>query len=178
MDNQEKINNLLEKLEHLAKKQEVFSNEVADIKEELIQLKSSAQQVPEKIEPVEKTETKKIPEKVAEISKGFFRDTNHRFIGGVCAGLGNYLGINRFLVRIVWILLTLFFGIGFFLYLILWMAVPKIKTEITYKKPVQKPSNLPPKQVKETIPPPVKKPLQISNELEKFIGLVHIQVIL
>ena len=36
MDNQEKINNLLEKLDHLAKKQEVFSKEVADIKEELI----------------------------------------------------------------------------------------------------------------------------------------------
>ena len=55
MDNQEKINNLLEKLEHLAKKQEVFSKEVAGIKEELIQLKSSAQQVPEKIEPVLQT---------------------------------------------------------------------------------------------------------------------------
>ena len=167
MNNQEKINNLLQKLDLLMQKQEAFSKEVAGIKEELTQLKSPDEQTPEKIK---KPNTKEIPEKVTEAPKGFFRDTPHRFIGGVCAGLGNYLGINRFLVRILWILLTLFFGIGFFLYLILWLAVPKIKTEITYQKPIQKPSSLSPKQVKETIPPPVKKPLQISNELEKFIG--------
>jgi len=170
MDNQEKINNLLEKLEHLAKKQEVFSKEVAGIKEELIQLKSSAQQVPEKIEPVEKTETKKIPEKVAEISKGFFRDTNHRFIGGVCSGLGNYLGLNRFLVRFLWILLSFFFGIGFFLYFILWIAVPKIKTETTYQKPVQTVSKVPLKDLEKTVQSRPNNPIQISNELEKFIG--------
>ena len=170
MDNQEKINNLLEKLEHLAKKQEVFSKEVADIKEELIQLKSSAQQVPEKIEPVEKTETKKIPEKVTETSKGFFRDTNHRFIGGVCSGLGNYLGLNRFLVRFLWILLSFFFGIGFFLYFILWIAVPKIKTETTYQKPVQTVSKVPLKDLEKTVQSRPNNPIQISNELEKFIG--------
>ena len=132
MDNQEKINNLLQKLDLLMQKQEAFSKEVAGIKEELTQLKSPDEQTPEKIK---KPDTKEIPEKVTEAPKGFFRDTPHRFIGGVCAGLGNYLGINRFLVRILWILLTLFFGIGFFLYLILWLAVPKIKTEITYQKP-------------------------------------------
>ena len=171
MDNQEKINNLLQKLDLLMQKQEAFSKEVAGIKEELIQLKSSAQQAPKQTEkPIEKPELKEVPTKVAETPKGFFRDTNHRFIGGVCAGLGNYLGINRYLVRFLWVLLSFFFGIGFFLYLILWMAVPKIKTEISYQKPIQKPSNLPPRQIKETVQSPVKKSIQISNELEKFIG--------
>ena len=171
MDTQEKIYNLLQKLDLLLQKQEVFSKEVEGIKEELIQLKSSAQQAPKQTEkPIENSGTKEIPEKVTEAPKGFFRDTQHRFIGGVCAGLGNYLGINRFLVRFLWILLTLFFGIGFFLYLILWIAVPKIKTAIIYQKPVQTASIVPPKDIKETVQRPVKKPIQISNELEKFIG--------
>ncbi|HEY5689751.1 MAG TPA: DUF2339 domain-containing protein [Yeosuana sp.] len=171
MDAQEKINDLLKKLDLLLQKQEVFSKEVAGIKEELIHLQSSAKQAPEKPEkPIENKQTIEIPEQVIESPKGFFRDTPHRFIGGVCAGLGNYLGINRYLVRVLWILLSVFFGIGFFLYLILWIAVPKIKTEITYQKPVQTASNLPSKEIKETIHRPVKKPLQISNELEKFIG--------
>ncbi len=172
MDTQEKINNLLKKLDLLLQKQEVFSKEVAGIKEELIQLQSSAKQSPNDVEkPLENSVSKEISKEVTETQKGFFRDTQHRFIGGVCAGLGNYLGINRFVIRFLWILLGIFFGIGFFLYLILWLAVPKIKIETTYQKPVQKhPSTQPPKQVKETIPAPVKKTFQISNELEKFIG--------
>ena len=49
MNNQEKINNLLQKLDLLMQKQEAFSKEVAGIKEELTQLKSPDEQTPEKI---------------------------------------------------------------------------------------------------------------------------------
>ena len=52
MDNQEKINNLLQKLDLLMQKQEAFSKEVAGIKEELTQLKSPDEQTPEKIKTI------------------------------------------------------------------------------------------------------------------------------
>ena len=36
-------------------------------------------------------------------------------IGGVCAGLGEYLGLDPTIVRIVWVLMVLFAGVGILL---------------------------------------------------------------
>ncbi|MBS1744884.1 MAG: PspC domain-containing protein [Bacteroidetes bacterium] len=54
----------------------------------------------------------------------FFRDENNKFLGGVCAGLGNYFGIDKLVIRILFVLFTLGFGFGILAYLILWAAVP------------------------------------------------------
>lgn len=54
----------------------------------------------------------------------FVRDENNKLIGGVCAGLANYFGIDKLVVRILFILFTLGFGFGFIVYLILWVAIP------------------------------------------------------
>ena len=50
-----------------------------------------------------------------------FRDENHKLLGGVCAGIANYFGIDKIVVRILFILGS---GITFIPYLILWVAVP------------------------------------------------------
>ncbi|HRI21994.1 MAG TPA: PspC domain-containing protein, partial [Panacibacter sp.] len=50
-----------------------------------------------------------------------FRDENNKLLGGVCAGIANYFGIDKIIVRILFIL---GFGITFIPYLILWVAVP------------------------------------------------------
>jgi phage shock protein PspC (stress-responsive transcriptional regulator) len=42
-------------------------------------------------------------------------------LGGVCAGIANYLNLDPIIIRVLWILL---FGISFFAYLLLWIAVP------------------------------------------------------
>lgn len=169
MDNQNKVDELQKKLELLLKKQEVFSKEVNDLQKELNLFKiSEKQQEVEKAPVVEKTSFKEKAESVNETRKRFFRDVYHRGLGGVCSGLGNYLGINRYLVRFLWILLSLFFGIGFFLYLILWIAVPKIKKEARSEKSIQTIAKEAPKQVQTVTPD--QNPIKISNELEKFIG--------
>ena len=60
--------------------------------------------------------------------KRLFRDGSRRVLGGVSAGLAAYFGLDLALVRVVVLLLGLFTGIGFFAYLVLWVAVPKART--------------------------------------------------
>lgn len=58
-----------------------------------------------------------------------FRDPEHGMIAGVAAGLGNYVGIDAVIVRILFIALTFFGGGGILLYVILWLLVPEAKTK-------------------------------------------------
>lgn len=51
--------------------------------------------------------------------------SNNNMIGGVCAGIAEYLGLDPTIVRIVWVLLLFFAGFGILLYLILWIVMPK-----------------------------------------------------
>ena len=61
------------------------------------------------------------------------RDENNRRISGVCAGLGNYFGIDISLMRLAWFSLAFFgifsAGISTFMiitvYFILWFVMPK-----------------------------------------------------
>jgi phage shock protein PspC (stress-responsive transcriptional regulator) len=45
-------------------------------------------------------------------------------VAGVCAGLGQYLGIDPTLVRLFFVLLVLGNGAGVFVYLLLWFVLP------------------------------------------------------
>jgi phage shock protein C len=45
-------------------------------------------------------------------------------VGGVCGGLGKYLGIDATILRLVFVLLAFGTGIGVLIYLILWLVVP------------------------------------------------------
>ncbi len=54
----------------------------------------------------------------------FFRDENNKLLGGVCAGLANYFGIDILVVRILFLIFTFGFGFGIIVYLILWVAIP------------------------------------------------------
>jgi phage shock protein PspC (stress-responsive transcriptional regulator) len=47
------------------------------------------------------------------------------WLGGVCAGIGYWLGIPTWLVRVVWAFLGLVYGLGVLLYVLLWIFMPK-----------------------------------------------------
>ncbi|MDP4277731.1 MAG: PspC domain-containing protein [Bacteroidota bacterium] len=47
-----------------------------------------------------------------------------KMLGGVCAGLADYLGIDCSLVRVIFAALILAGTFGFWLYLIMWIIVP------------------------------------------------------
>ncbi len=57
-----------------------------------------------------------------------YRDTDHRIIGGVCAGMGAYWDIDPWIVRVLFIVLTLMGGLGILIYLILYIVLPEAKT--------------------------------------------------
>ena len=49
-------------------------------------------------------------------------------IAGVCAGLADYFNIDVALVRVLFVVATICGGCGFWLYVILWIVVPKENT--------------------------------------------------
>lgn len=47
-------------------------------------------------------------------------------IAGVCAGFARYLGIDVTLIRILWVILTIFsIGVGLIVYIACWTVMPK-----------------------------------------------------
>ena len=66
----------------------------------------------------------------AEVYKRLYRDENDKILGGVCAGLANYFGIDVVIVRIIFVVLAISFGFGLIPYIILWVAVPSSATKV------------------------------------------------
>jgi eukaryotic-like serine/threonine-protein kinase len=60
--------------------------------------------------------------------KRLVRSSTDKKIGGVCAGLADYFGLNANAVRVAWVL-ALCLGVGGFLYPILWIALPAAPTQ-------------------------------------------------
>lgn len=48
-----------------------------------------------------------------------------KWIGGVCAGVAYWLGFPAWLVRLAWVFALFYYGAGFFLYILLWIFMPK-----------------------------------------------------
>ncbi|HMA33912.1 MAG TPA: PspC domain-containing protein [Chloroflexia bacterium] len=58
-------------------------------------------------------------------TRRLYRDENTKMVGGVCAGLADYFGLDVTLVRIAAVLLGLFGHISVVaLYLLLWVIMP------------------------------------------------------
>lgn len=53
-----------------------------------------------------------------------YRSEENRIIAGVCGGLGEYFHIDSTILRVIFILLTIFGGWGLLLYIILWILIP------------------------------------------------------
>jgi len=56
-----------------------------------------------------------------------YRDTDHRVIGGVCAGIAAYWNIELWLVRVIFFVLAMM-GVGILIYLILYIVLPEART--------------------------------------------------
>ncbi|MFD0766521.1 PspC domain-containing protein [Mucilaginibacter lutimaris] len=61
-------------------------------------------------------------------SRRLFRDPDDRLVAGVCSGIANYFDFNPVWVRLLFAIAVAFFGTGIFLYIILWIVVPKAVT--------------------------------------------------
>ena len=62
------------------------------------------------------------------MNKQLQRSTQNKVIGGVCAGLSNYFGVDPVLVRVGFLIALFAFGFGPLLYLVLWVVMPAAST--------------------------------------------------
>ncbi|TFV62628.1 PspC domain-containing protein [Geodermatophilus sp. DF01-2] len=53
------------------------------------------------------------------------RDTRHKVIAGVCAGLARYFGISRTGLRVAFVASCILPGPQFIAYVLLWIVIPK-----------------------------------------------------
>lgn len=68
--------------------------------------------------------------------KKLYRDTEDRVFGGVSSGIASYFGVDRVVVRILFIISIFLGGAGLLAYAILWIITPEAKT-ITEKMQMQ-----------------------------------------
>ena len=53
-----------------------------------------------------------------------YRSDKKRLVAGVCGGLGEYFNIDATLIRVLFVVLTVFGGAGLVVYLAMWIIVP------------------------------------------------------
>ena len=61
--------------------------------------------------------------------KRMYRNPDDTIISGVCGGIGAYLNTDPVLLRILFVIFAVFFGVGFFVYIALWIALPLANTD-------------------------------------------------
>jgi phage shock protein PspC (stress-responsive transcriptional regulator) len=59
------------------------------------------------------------------------RSRDDRMIGGVCGGLGRYVGIDPIIFRIVIAALAIFGGVGLLLYALAWLLIPEDGSDVS-----------------------------------------------
>ncbi|MEC4114716.1 PspC domain-containing protein [Myroides pelagicus] len=75
-------------------------------------------------------------------SKKLYRDSKNGILGGVLSGLSHYLKIDVLWLRILFLILVLFYGTGVLLYFIFWIVVPKAKTTSQILEMEREPINI------------------------------------
>lgn len=68
--------------------------------------------------------------------KKFFRNPEDKVLGGVASGIAAYFGVDTGIIRLLFVLGIVFFGVGFLLYIVLWMIAPTANT-LTEKMEMQ-----------------------------------------
>ena len=61
--------------------------------------------------------------------KRLYRSKNERMLGGVCAGLGEYLDVDPAVIRLIWVVITILsIGAGIIVYILAWIIIPEENT--------------------------------------------------
>lgn len=68
--------------------------------------------------------------------KKMFRNPDSKVIGGVASGVAAFFGTDVVVIRLLFVVFTIFFGTGLVVYIVLWIALPEAKT-ITDKMKMQ-----------------------------------------
>ena len=63
-----------------------------------------------------------------QVPTKLYRDMDSKGVAGVCAGLGHYFDIDVTIIRIIMLVALLAGTSGFWIYVVLWIAIPKAET--------------------------------------------------
>ncbi|HET9779157.1 MAG TPA: PspC domain-containing protein [Propionibacteriaceae bacterium] len=53
-----------------------------------------------------------------------YRSRTQRMVAGVCGGLAEYFNVDTTVIRVLFLILTLFGGAGLVVYVVMWILVP------------------------------------------------------
>jgi phage shock protein C len=53
-----------------------------------------------------------------------YRSEKNKIVAGICGGIGEYFNFDPTIIRLVFVLVTIFGGGGVLIYLVLWLVVP------------------------------------------------------
>ncbi|MDK2982290.1 MAG: hypothetical protein PWQ55_2637 [Chloroflexota bacterium] len=67
------------------------------------------------------------------MNKRLYRSESDRVLGGVCGGLAQYLGIPALILRIFFILWMILGEFALFVYVILWVVIPRQGDSSTFR---------------------------------------------
>lgn len=99
-----------------------------DVKEIIDQLGQPFEIDDENNQQTEEAKNEEHKNSYTKKQKRLYRDSDHKVIGGVCSGLGAYFNIDPVIIRIGFALAFLIAGSSFWVYLILWIAIPEART--------------------------------------------------
>jgi phage shock protein PspC (stress-responsive transcriptional regulator) len=63
-----------------------------------------------------------------------YRNPDEKIISGVCGGIGSYMNIDPVWIRLIFILFFFTFGVGFLVYVALWIVLPSADTDARKKE--------------------------------------------
>ena len=61
-----------------------------------------------------------------EEPRKLYRSRDQRMVAGVCGGLADYFNIDVTVVRVLFLILSVFGGTGLVIYLVMWIIVPDV----------------------------------------------------
>jgi phage shock protein PspC (stress-responsive transcriptional regulator) len=56
--------------------------------------------------------------------KKLYRSKN-RWLAGVCGGIAEYLNLDPIIIRVLWVIFSLLYGVGVLAYIVAWLLIPK-----------------------------------------------------
>lgn len=64
---------------------------------------------------------------MAKPIKRLYRSSTDKVLGGVCGGIAEYLEVDPVVVRLIWVIASLLWGIGIIAYILAWIIIPARK---------------------------------------------------
>ena len=104
-----------------------------------------------------------------KVSKRLSRSKKDRIVGGVAGGLGEFFEVDSTIIRLIFVLVTIFGGSGVLLYLILWLVIPSSSRSISNRTIKSNAEEI--KEQAEGLLGEVKEGVR-SDKARRFLGIV------